>query len=350
MNKFAGQIRIHSDISDWDSFVESHPHGSILHTSAMIRSEMATQRHTPYAYGALDENGNLCALLVAVRVATLDGLASPLATRSIMYAEPIFRNDVVGKQGARALILKHDEEMKRWALFSEVRPLFDCPGEDDLLVECGYEKHGYLNYELRLDRSEAELFNRMNAKRRNNVRSAIRHGVSVREVDMRDGLDAFYQLVNESYARSRVPVVDRSLFDAVAQEFPGTVSRLLIAYYQGLPVATGCFLAFKNRVLCWFAGTHRIKGVYSTSLLFWEAIKTYSAEGYEIFDLAGGGWEGEAYGVGDFKEKFGGEKVNHGRYRKVYAPWRLKVAESVYGALRGWVSPKASLSATGNGS
>lgn len=329
--------------------MESHPCGSVLHTTAMIRCEMATQRHTPFAYGALDENGDLCAVLVAVRVATLDGIASPLATRSIMYAEPIFRNDAAGRHGVRALILKHDNEMKRWALFSEVRPLFDCPVDDDPLVDCGYEKHGYINYELRLNRNEAELFQRMNAKRRNNVRSATRRGVSIREVDFREGLDAFYQLINESYAHSRVPVVDRSLFDAVAREFPETVSRLLIAYYQGVPVATGCFLAYKNRVLCWFAGTHRIPGVYSTSLLFWEAIKQYASEGYEIFDLAGGGWEGEAYGVGDFKEKFGGERTNHGRYRKIYAPWRLKVAESVYGVLRGWVAPKATLSPTASG-
>lgn len=306
----------------------------------MIRCEVATQRHVPYAYGALDENGKLCALLVAVRVTTVDVIASVLATRSIMYAEPLFRDDFAGRQGVKALIRRHDEDMKRHALFVEVRPLFDCPKDFDPLIECGYEKNGYLNYELRLDRSEAELFQRMNGKRRNNVRSALRRGVTVREVNLRAGLSQFYQLINESYAHSRVPVVDRSLFDAVAKEFSKDTSRLLIAYYQGAPVATGCFLTFKNRVLCWYAGTHRIPGVYSTSLLFWEAIRQYSTEGYEIFDLAGAGWEGQSYGVGDFKEKFGGDKTNHGRYRKIYAPWRLKVAESVYGVLRGWVAPK----------
>lgn len=46
-------------------------------------------------------------------------------------------------------------------------------------------------------------------------------------------------------------------------------------------------------------------------------------------------------GPGKFKAKFGGVKTNHGRYRKVFSPWKLKAAESIYSAFRGWVAPEA---------
>jgi hypothetical protein len=336
-------LRPYQEIPSWDAFVEAHPKGSILHTTAMIRCEAATRRHEPFAWGAINEDGMLCALLVAVRVSTLDGLASNFASRSIMFAEPIYSATDEGLAGVQQLIDRHDQTMSRNCLFAEVRPLFDCPNSHDPFLDRGYCRLGYLNYELRINRSEDELFRRLNEKRRNNIRSACRKGVKVSEVDLEQGLQPFYQLVAESYSRSKVPIVDQTLFSAVAREFCSSQVRLLIAYYQKIPVATGCFLAYKNRVICWYAGTHRIPGVYSTAMVFWEAIKRYSAEGYEIFDLAGAGWEGEDYGPGKFKSKFGGELTNHGRYRKVYAPLKLKAVESVYNAVRGWVS------ATGNG-
>jgi lipid II:glycine glycyltransferase (peptidoglycan interpeptide bridge formation enzyme) len=79
------------------------------------------------------------------------------------------------------------------------------------------------------------------------------------------------------------------------------------------------------------------------SRVFWEAIRQFAREGFEIFDFAGGGWEGEEYGPGRFKSKFGGQQSNYGRYRKIYAPWKLKTAQSVYETVREYIAPKSQL-------
>jgi hypothetical protein len=332
-------IRHYREIPEWDAFVQAHPKGSILHTTSMIRCEESTKRHEPFAFGALDAKGDLCAILVSVKVSTLDGIASSMSSRAIMYAEPIYLDTEEGYHGVRKLIERHDMVLSRTTLFAEVRPLFDCPNSFDPFVECNYQRLGYINYELTINHPQEELFRRMNEKRRHNIRSAIRKGVRVEQIDLKTGIGDFYKLIAESYCRSQVPIVDTTLFASVANEFCSSQVRLLIAYYQGVPVATGCFLAYKDRVICWYAGTHRISGVYSMALVFWEAIKQYAQEGYTIFDLAGAGWEGEEYGPGKFKAKFGGRQTNHGRYRKVYAPWKLRTAESIYNVMRGWVSP-----------
>ncbi len=312
-----------------------------MHTTAMIRCEQATKGHTPLALGAMNGKGQLCALLVAVRVRTLKRIGESLSSRSIMYAEPICLDTPEGHAGLTQLIRRHDEFMEKKTLFAEVRPVFECANGFDPFLAEGYQRLGYLNYEIRLDRSEEELFRSLSQKRRNNIRSADRKGVLVAEIDLESGLKDFYSLVNESYFRAQVPVVHPSLFSAVAREFqPGQV-RLLTAYYEGAPVATGCFLGHKKRVICWYAGMIRIPGVYATARVFWEAMKRYAAQGYEVFDLAGAGWEGEDYGPGKFKSKFGGEPTNHGRYRKVFAPWKAKAASIAYSAFRGWISPKS---------
>lgn len=329
-------IKSYQELPLWDEFVESHPHGSIFHSSAMIRAEESTKQHAPYAIGAVDSNGTICAILVAVKVSTLDGLGSQLSTRSLMYAEPISLDSDIGRRGIHSLIQQHDEDMFRKALFSEVRPNFSNSIVANSLLQCGYERCGYLNYELAINRSETDLFRNMSPKRRNNVRSAIRRGVSVKELELPDGIELLYRLISTSYKRSKVPLANSSLFYSVANHLDADRVRLLVAYYDGVPVSAACFLAYKNRVVCWYAGTLRISGVHSMALVFWEAIKRFSHEGYSVFDLAGAGWEGEDYGPGKFKSKFGGTETNHGRYRKVYSPWKLIAANTAYQLIRRW--------------
>ena len=215
------------------------------------------------------------------------------------------------------------------------------PEQDDPLVSQKYERFGYFNYELNLRRSEEQLLMGFDPKCRQNIRSASRRGLVVNEADPSSELEGFYSMVAESYSGSKVPLADRSLFESAFREMPSPVTRLFVAEFEGKVVAAACFLVYKKRVVYWYAGTKRLKGLAPTSLILWKAITRFSAEGNELFDFAGAGWEGDNYGPGKFKAKFGGELTNFGRYRKIYAPWKLRCATSAYGILRGWISPTA---------
>ncbi len=326
-------------LPEWDRFVESHTKGTIFHNSAMIRTMASTKRHRPFAHGAVDEKGNLCAMLVAVKVSTLGQWADSIAARSILYAEPIFLESSEGRKGIAQLLRNHDNYMRRSALFAEVRPLFASPVAEDPLVLQQYELLGYYNYELDLQRSEEQLFMGLDPKCRNNIRTSLRRGLIVREVEPLSELNRFYSIVSESYAGSKVPLADRSLFESAFREMPHNICRVFFAEYEGEVAAVACFLAYKNRVVYWYAGAKRIPGISAMSMILWEAITKYSVEGYWLFDFAGAGWEGEEYGPGKFKAKFGGVLTNFGRYRKVYSPWKLRCASSAYKIMRGWISP-----------
>lgn len=334
-------IRHYSEIPEWDAYVNAHPKGTVLHCKAMIRCKEATKNHVPFAFGAIDTTGNLCALLVSVRVTTSIAVVAPMASRAIMYAEPIFDESPTGRLGVRELVRKHDQYMAKRTLFAEVRPLFEDGSTSQSLFDSGYQRAGYLNYEIALALDSTEMFSRLGPKRRNNVRAAGRKGVQVQQLPACEGVKVLYDLICASYARSQVPVVDRSLFDAAATQFGDAQMRVLTAFYQQRPVASGCFLAYKDRVICWYAGTQRIAGVPAMTSVFWEAMRIYGEEGYRVFDFAGGGWEGTDYGPGKFKEKFNGTVTNYGRYRKIYSPWKLRVATTVYNHMRNWIAPKS---------
>jgi len=330
----------YQEISLWDDFIDAHPTGSIFHTTGMIRSFQATKRHAVFAYGAVDVNQRMVAALVATQVNTLGGIMAWLASRSIMHAAPIYEDTPEGRQAVRDLIQLHDSKMQKRVIFTEIRPIDAPTGAYDPLIESGYKYFGYSNYELNITASESDLMKGLNGKCRNNIRSTQRRGVTVETCDALLHLPICYELFKHSYARSKVPIVDQSLFEAAAVQLSPHHYRMLIARYEGKPIAAGCFLAYKNRVTCWYAGTKRIPGVAATSALFWEAICMYAREGYEIFDFAGAGWEGENYGPGRFKAKFGGELTRNGRYRKIYSSWKFRAAKGVYESVRGWISPR----------
>ena len=326
-------------LPDWDGFVESHMKGTIFHTSAMIRTMKSAKGHRPFAHAAVDENGAICAMLVAVKVSTLGRWADRIAARSILYAEPIFLESLQGRTGVAQLLRHHDNYMRRRTLFAEVRPFFEAPVSEDALLNQGYELLGYYNYELDLRSSEEQLFMGLDPKCRNNIRSSMRRGLIVREVEPLSELNRFYSIVSESYAGSKVPLADRSLFESAFREMPHSICRVFFAEYEGDVAAAACFLAYKHRVVYWYAGAKRIQGISAMSMILWEAMLKYSIEGYRLFDFAGAGWEGEEYGPGKFKAKFGGDLTNFGRYRKVYSPWKLRCASSAYKLMRGWISP-----------
>ncbi len=326
-------------LPDWDGFVESHIQGTLFHTCAMIRTMESAKGHRPFAHAAVDENGAICAMLVAVKVSTLGRWADRIAARSILYTEPIFLESTQGRKGVAQLLCHHDNYMRRRTLFAEVRPFFTSPMAEDPLVLQQYELLGYYNYELDLQRTEEQLFMGLDPKCRNNIRSSMRRGLIVREVEPLAELSRFYSVVSESYAGSRVPLADRSLFESAFREMPQKICRVFFAEYEGGVAAAACFLAYKNRVVYWYAGAKRIQGISAMSMILWEAITKYSVEGFQLFDFAGAGWEGEEYGPGKFKAKFGGVLTNFGRYRKVYSPWKLRCATSAYQIMRGWISP-----------
>ncbi len=333
MNPFASRnlntVRFDS-VEQWDDFVEAHRLGSVFHSKAMLQAFCETASYDPFAIAAVDENGAIAGLLVANRVSTLGSWAGSFGARSLQFAEPLCVDGELGDAALDLLLTEHDQQVKDQVVFSEIRPLFPDSERQAIFERHGYDHFNYNNYEHSLDCSTEELFKRLGPKRRNNVRSNERKGLTVRTADPQTDLDTFYDHLRHSFERSQIPLVNRDHFRSVFHQLPPEWIRLSIAEFKGTPVASACHLVFGGRVFCWYAGTKRIPGVYAQVSLVWDAMRWGIESGHQVYDFAGAGWEGETYGPGTFKSRFGAQHVNVGRYRKVVSSWRLKVAQAGY--------------------
>jgi CelD/BcsL family acetyltransferase involved in cellulose biosynthesis len=325
----------------WDEFVEQHPKGSIFHSSAMMRVFAAARRHAVLPLAAVDRDGSVLALLAAVRVRTLPNPLGPMSSRSIWYAEPLCRDDPESIDALAALIAAHDQLMRRHVLFTEVRPLGP-PGPERIALErCGYEFYDYLNYVVDLTQGTERLWTNMGKSCRRSIRRGEKRGFQWRELAHEDGVSVLYRFLERTYGRAQVPLADRSLFDAAFRELQPRGALRCFAVFDGdAPVAIDTLLAFKGRLFAWYGGCERMTGVSPMDYLQWHEFVRGLDEGYALYDFGGAGQPDEPYGVRDFKAKFGGELVCYGRYRKVYSPWKMAMAERAYQWGRSVMSPK----------
>jgi len=167
-------------------------------------------------------------------------------------------------------------------------------------------------FHLDLTQTEEELLEKMKPKTRYNVRLAEKHGVEVREENSEAGLEKFIDLHFETTSRqgfySHSPNYYRQMRDKLAAS---GMEHVMIAYYQGQPLAAQIFFVHKNTLYYPYGASTRIhKEVMAPYALFWEAIKFGKRMGCTNFDMWGTPGPNPAptdpwLGFHRFKEGFG---------------------------------------------
>jgi serine/alanine adding enzyme len=319
------------DPESWSAFVLQHPKGSVFHTREMFEVFRKTRDYTPLLLAALDHEGKILALLVSVKVQTLPGVLAALSSRAILYAEPISCNSEDGIAALQEIVKEHDRRMRHQVLFTEVRPLYQQSREKPVLEACGYEHARYLNYVTDLRKEPDELIQRMTKNARRDIRKGQRQGLTPEDATSISGVDEVYPLLQETFAHARVPLASKELFvNAMNVLSPHSMIRLFLVRLEGRPIAGSIVLCHRETVFFWYAGMARLKNICSMEVLYFEMLQWGHSQQYTTFDAGGAGWPDKPYGVREFKAKFGGELVDHGRYRKIYSPLRFAVAEKAY--------------------
>jgi lipid II:glycine glycyltransferase (peptidoglycan interpeptide bridge formation enzyme) len=85
-----------------------------------------------------------------------------------------------------------------------------------------------------------------------------------------------------------------------------------------------------NKILYeWFVcgEDRKYKNIFPSTLATWAAIEYASKNNFAYFDMMGAGKPDESYGVREFKSKFGGELVEHGRFLSVLNPYLFSLGK-----------------------
>jgi len=166
-----------------------------------------------------------------------------------------------------------------------------------------------------LTQPEEQLLKNMKPKTRYNIRLAQKKGVIVKEESNERGFKTFLKLYFETAKRQNYYGHNETYHRAIWSNLKKTISHLIVAYYQDIPLAVYELFHFKDRLYYVYGGSsEEYRNLMAAQLIMWETIRLGKKIGAKYLDMWGSlapeysqthPWAGFTR----FKEGYGGKFV-----------------------------------------
>ena len=289
----------------------------------------------PFAYG-IKNDGKLRGVCVGYETVEKNPIKQFLTRRAIIIGGPCLADDCTDEEvnallcALKSTLLVGRNGIGFQPIYIETRNFNDYSRWKDAFTAAGFEYVPHLNFHV--DTSSVEVAEaNMGKSRKRDIRTTIREGVTITSIyDLGLQIDDFerermvheyYQVLKNLYkTKVKTPLFPESFFQALAKH---PDARFLLTKLNGKIIGGTVCVAQEGKCLYeWFACGE--DGVYPH--VFPSCYATYAGIRYAAehnmprFDMMGAGKPDEAYGVRDFKAKFGGKEVEHGRFLCVTKP------------------------------
>ena len=210
-------------------------------------------------------------------------------------------------------------------IYIETRNFNDYSRWKSAFEKAGFAYQPHLNFHV--DTSSVEVAEaNMGKSRKRDIRTTIREGVTIIEKPTEGQVMEYYSILDDLYkTRVKTPLFPEAFFQVLAKH---PDARFLLTELNGKIIGgTVCVAQVGKCLYEWFACGE--DGVYPH--VFPSCYATYAGIRYAAehnmprFDMMGAGKPDEAYGVRDFKAKFGGKEVEYGRFLCITKPLLYKI-------------------------
>lgn len=275
---------------------------------------------------AIEEEGALQCLINIIMLKEA-GLKSYFTRRGIVYGGPVLINN---NRSALEFLLEHvKRRIKNKVIYTEIRNLNDYSYYKDIFSNHGWEYQSYLNFRLNCT-SDNLIWSKLNKNRQRQIKKSIINGTIIKEAESIEEVKEFYSLLEGLYRRKiKKPLLNFCFFKLF---FEMNLGKLLLIQYDNkivggilCPILPG--KAIYEFYICGL--DKEIKSIYPSVMATYAAIQYGLKKNLMYFDFMGAGRPGINYTVRDFKEKFGGDLVEYGRFRKLENIFLFKLGNIV---------------------
>ena len=226
----------------------------------------------------------------------------PIFNRYIMYAPRGFVCNEHDKETLEELTKKAKEIAKKYKAFI-FRMDPDIPNTDEefkkIAKELGYKQKKDIEsinqviqpkYVFRLNltnKTEEELLSSFNQKTRYNIRLALRKGVNTR-IGTIDDIQIFYDIMKETSSRDSFIIRPIEYYKKIYTSMGKEHARLIIAEYEGIPIAAVMPIMYGNKVWYLYGGSsNKYRNLMPNYLLQFEMMKWGLKNKCDIYDFRG---------------------------------------------------------------
>ncbi len=327
-------------LKQWDQFVGNHPQGSVLQSFAAYSLFEGTANFTPVWVWCADQDSTLCGSLLGVIINEKGPFRELFSARCVVYGGPLIQGDA-GEAAVMVQLLLTEliRRVGSKTIFVQFRASYDLSEWNNLFLSAGFQWHPRLNRLVNTS-DPHRLWKGISPEKRRQIRKSLDKGAGIVVPENLEQVRAFYDILYHLYRfKVKKPLPDWSFFETFYElsrksRFAGIflikykeriIGGILVPFFPGKAVF--------EWYVCGLDEEYKSVGIYPSVLATWAAMDYAAKHNHTHFDFMGVGKPDEAYGVRDFKARFGGMEVNHGRYIRINKTFYYIIAEFGYNLL-----------------
>jgi len=273
---------------------------------------------------AIEKNNEYTCLIVVTLQKEL-GLKAFFSKRAIVYGGPIIvDNDVEGLSYLIKFIIKY---YKTKSIYLEIRNYLDYSLYHPVFSQNKFDFLPYLNYTLPIKgKTMEEILKKMNYNRRREIRLTLKNDAIFKELSSKQELVELYNILHNTYKdRVKLPIPSLDFFKDLSET---TIGKIFIVKHNQKVIGGSICFSLENQAIytMYYCGIREYqKKIYPSHLSILATIEYSLRNDLKYVDLMGAGIKGNKYGVRAYKQQFGGELNEYGRYRLILKPYFFKI-------------------------
>jgi len=330
-------MTIHNNISQinilqWEALIQGNSTASFFQTAECYHFYASLDFLKPFVYG-VSENDKLVGVMCGYVIA--DGnVAKKFFSRRAIVPGGLLLDADISSEALQNLLQAATRQLSSKAIYLEIRNYNDYSLHRAGIEAAGFVYNAHLNFHVATPDVESALM-KLNTTKRRDVKLSRKEGAEWSETKDPNDVRAYFEVLRDLYTlKVKTPLFPYAFFEKLVQLENG---KLFVIKHQDKVIGGSVCVALPGGALYeWFVCglDGQIKNVYPSTIATWAAIEYAASNGYERFDMMGAGKPDEGYGVRDFKSKFGGELVEHGRFLYVCMPRLFKLGKWMVGRMK----------------
>lgn len=300
------------DSSDWKKLIETSDVSTFFQTPVCYNFYESLPFLTPFKL-AVKENNILVGVAIGYIISDGGKVKSFFSRRAIIPGGLLLHKDI-SDNAIQTLLSAIKRHLQHKAIYIEIRNYNSYELFKKSILNSGFKYNEHLNFHVKTFDLDSALKQLSSTKRRD-VKISLKNGAEVVQSSDINDVKCFYSLLDDLYkTKIKLPLFPYVFFEKIISL---SECRLFVVKYENRVIGGSLCVELADKALYeWFVcGLDReIKNVYPSTLATWAAIEHSANNNIARLDMMGAGKPDDAYGVRDFKAKFGGELVEHGRF------------------------------------
>ena len=234
-------------------------------------------------------------------------------SKRVIIPGGLLLDDTISESSLSELLEGLKKYFSKRIIYFEIRNLADFSKVKYIFIKNGFTYNQHLNFRIDTSQKQEDLFDKLSTSKQRQIKLSQKNSANQSEITNVADLKQFYQLLSNLYKKIHKPLFPFEFFEKIVTH---TFAKLILIKKDN-NVLGGILLVIDN--MCtyeWFicGQNNQYPQIYPSVMATWAGIEYAAINGYKNFDFMGAGEPDKNYGVREFKSKFGGELVEHGRF------------------------------------